>query len=377
MTTYQLRLHPYSYPFVTPFNTANGLYNQRTGFYISLKIASITAYSECAPLVGFSLETYEQCINLLQSRAPEFVQQFSTEPDDFYAWLHHTIDYASLRFALSVLYEDVYAQKNGLNFGERIRLNSPNRTAEIPLNAVFGQLPTQELIDQGMEKLALGFTCIKLKASELAIPSLITIMQIWLERYPNAKFRLDANGSWNPERCIQVLNNLASYNLPIEYVEQPIFPIAVNKIEALNRASPIPIAADEMLANAAVTDELIRSKAVDFLVIKPPIIGSIPEIIALIDKASEHNMLVVVTTLLDSGLNRHVHALLANYSLHKKPHYSLSHGLSTGAMLLQDLCKSPLVSNDTKWKITPIQSMGSLFNLSQIPKIQFEYSSNG
>jgi len=375
MATYQLSIHPFSYNFVKPFKTANNSFSSRTGFYIKLGAASITAYAECSPLLGFSSESLEESLAELIKIKTELLGNLNATAEPFYEWLHRSVSYASLRFALSILYEDLQAQLSGTTFGERLGLSNSDQTS-IALNAVFGLLPTQELFENGLSKLASGFSCIKLKAPEKSVPALIQTMQKWHKIFPNAKFRLDANGEWSAESCLQTLTDLAKTKLPIEYIEQPILPATVEQMAHLSAHSQIPIAADEMLVDSLISEQLIHNKAVDFLVIKPPIIGSIPEVMSLINKAAEQTIQVVITTLLDSGLNRNIHALIADYTKTKQPLFPLAHGLSTGSMLTIDLCKSPLSENGTHWKLTKLKSLGSLFKESLFPKSVYNYQSN-
>lgn len=371
MASNNLSIHPYSYAFAKPFKTANNTFSERKGFFLKLEVDSLAAYCECAPLPGFSPETIDSCLLMVKKNAQLIVSKSTQDSEIFYSWLHHTIEEPSLRFALSVLYEDLQAQRSGSLFGKRLKL--PTKELNVSLNAVFGLSPTNELIENGLKKLALGFQCIKLKAPEKSIPALIQVMNNWYQKYPKALFRLDANGEWNPKNCVSILNELAATSLPIEYVEQPFMPASVSQMKDLIEASPIPIAADEMLADSTTADLLIREKAIDFLVIKPPLIGSLKQVLALINNAVANNIQVVITTLLDSGLNRNIHALLAAYLIEKQPLFPLSHGLSTGDMLTVDLCQSSLTENAKDWQIKPFYSIASLFQPSAFPKASLKF----
>lgn len=366
MASNSLSIHPYSYKFIKPFKTANNAFSERKGFYLSLKVDDLTAYAECAPLPGFSPESLDSCLETTEKYAQQIADKTALTSEIFYNWLHPTIEEPSLRFALSVLHEDLEAQRNGSFFGEKLKLHV--KELNVPLNAVFGLVPTNELIAHGLNKLAIGYKCIKLKAPEKSIPALVEIMQIWHQKYPKALFRLDANGEWSPQNCVKILNELAATALPIEYVEQPFMPSTVSEMEKLVAVSPIPIAADEMLADSRTANTLIRNKAVDFLVVKPPLIGSLKQVLALIDNATAKKIQVVITTLLDSGLNRNIHAILAAYIVNKQPLFAISHGLSTGDILSTDLCQSSLTENATHWHVKPFTSIASLFLASAFPK---------
>jgi hypothetical protein len=59
--------------------------------------------------------------------------------------------------------------------------------------------------------------------------------------------------------------------------------------------------------------------------------------------------MVVISTLLDSAINRQLYARLAEYANRLSGMSELAHGLSTGKMLTQDLDEEPIGANGTQY----------------------------
>ncbi|MGI8759580.1 MAG: mandelate racemase/muconate lactonizing enzyme family protein [Acidimicrobiales bacterium] len=78
---------------------------------------------------------------------------------------------------------------------------------------------------------------------------------------PEVSLRLDANGAWDLDEALQVLNDVAPF--AIAAVEQPLPRGALGDLKALRRASPIPVMADESLVTLEDAEVLVAEEAVD------------------------------------------------------------------------------------------------------------------
>lgn len=83
---------------------------------------------------------------------------------------------------------------------------------------------------------------------------------------PDASLRLDANGAWNVDEALRVIETVAPFG--IASIEEPLRPGPVSDLKGLREASPIPIMADESLVSLADADALIREHAVDLFNIR-------------------------------------------------------------------------------------------------------------
>ena len=149
---------------------------------------------------------------------------------------------------------------------------------------------------------------------------------------PGVRLRIDANGGWDAVEALRRLRELAP--LGIELCEQPT-PDLIGL-----RESPIPVAADEMMAQDPDAS-LERAHAV---VLKPMALGGLLPAFSLAQRAVARGLQVIVTTSLEGAIGRAGAAHLAAAVLALGPQPAA--GLATGRLLAADLCPDPLAPRD-------------------------------
>lgn len=330
----KFKITPYQLPFMKPFITAEHQISHRNGYWINLEIKEERFYAELSPLPSFSKESLAEAIEQFHYTKEEFLMRMQHQPDVFYEWLHPLKLFASVEWVFSVLYEQYIAFKDAQPYGFRQKLNLFDST--VPINAVLGIASLEESEILIKKNYAQGIRVFKCKASEAHLQELIPLLAQLMGVFPDIQFRLDANGQWNPKNIHAITAELKSKHLPIEYIEQPLFPCSVNEFRLLQSLSLIDLAADEMLADAESASELIDKGAARVLVVKPGLVGSFQRNINLIHRATTHDIKVVISTLLDSAMNRELYALLAAYANYLSGDSERAHGLSTGSLLKED-----------------------------------------
>jgi hypothetical protein len=175
--------------------------------------------------------------------------------------------------------------------------------------------PIQKLGDQVAAILARfgSFATVKIKVAEAGQSQAEDIQRIKAVRalYPNAKLRLDANGNLSVEQALQLIRDLDSQEIPLEYFEQPVETIAELAEVKLTLAKdqiPVKIAADESVRK--VTDPLAvaQANAADILVLKVAPLGGISRSLEI---AREAGLPVVISSALDSSIGISMGAHLA------------------------------------------------------------------
>ncbi len=155
------------------------------------------------------------------------------------------------------------------------------------------------------------------------------------EIMPDAKIRIDVNGSWTVADAITALHTILADG-DIEYVEQPCATIEELR-ELKNRLDvPVLIAGDEIVRKSANPLEIELTGAIDILMLKVAPLGGIQKSLEI---ARVHALPVVVSSALDSavGISRGIH-LAASL-----PHLDYACGLGTGELLLDDVGSLPII----------------------------------
>jgi O-succinylbenzoate synthase len=197
--------------------------------------------------------------------------------------------------------------------------------------AVNGTIPA--LNDQGaLEKVVAsypGVTTFKVKVGTNLSEDLARINTIRSLR-PNAKIRIDANGSWKVDQAVSFLGSVGD----IEYVEQPC--ATIDELRELKKRIDVKIVGDEVLRKAKDPFAIDLSDAVDYLMLKVQPLGGIQRAHQL---AEHHKLPVVVSSALESAIG-------INYGLTLAASFAEMNfdcGLGTGSLLARNVAELPIV----------------------------------
>ena len=181
-------------------------------------------------------------------------------------------DWPALTFALETAVLDL------ANGGRRqLYANAFSQgSAALPINGLVWMGDAGFMREQIQQKLAAGYSCLKLKIGSLDFATeLAIIAEIRAVAGPGQlTLRVDANGAFAPAEAPRQLAQLAEFGL--HSIEQPIAAGQTAALAALCRTSPLPIALDEELIG--VTDPARQVALLDeirpaYIVLKPTLVG--------------------------------------------------------------------------------------------------------
>lgn len=375
-------LQAYRLAFRRPFVTAFGTLHHRSGWILRIQDAEgNSGFGEAAPLPGFGGGDPAQVERDLQHLLA-FAQTLSEAPPTphFLDQLLRTPEFTTLApsalAALDLALADLAARRAGLPLARWLRPQSTSTS--VPVNATIGGQSPADTADAAQRALAAGYRSIKLKLcgdDDLDLLRIAAVHAIlagetaparesqpdrakegkegrWDRarstaqeepRSPRGLLRLDANASWPLPRALRLLGRLAPYALSsplggrIEYIEQPT-PITgdpeadVAALLAITTASPIPIAADEILLDPRAAEMVLEQRAAALLILKPALLGGPSATMDLAQHARAAGLSSIVTTALDAAVGR-------QGALHLAAALGLTRpcGLATGGLLAQDL----------------------------------------
>jgi muconate cycloisomerase len=79
------------------------------------------------------------------------------------------------------------------------------------------------------------------------------------------RLRLDANEAWDPLTAVRMIRKLAAFD--IEFIEQPTTSESLSALAQIRAASPIAIAADQLVFTPANVFDVCRHQAADVIVL--------------------------------------------------------------------------------------------------------------
>ena len=147
---------------------------------------------------------------------------------------------------------------------------------------------------------------------------------------PNAKIRIDANGSWTVDQAASFLGSVGD----IEYVEQPC--ATIDELRELKKQADVKIVGDEVLRKAKDPFAIDLSAAVDYLMLKVQPLGGIKRAHQL---AEHHGLPVVISSALESAVGITYGLTLAASFEDMK----FDCGLATGSLLAKNVAELPIV----------------------------------
>ncbi|HEY9004556.1 MAG TPA: o-succinylbenzoate synthase [Ohtaekwangia sp.] len=316
--------------------TSRGLMRDKISWFIAVwddANPNLKGIGECGPLPGLSPDDrpdFEQVLqDVLNKLSSHSLQHFNTST------LQHLVPsgFPSIIFGLETALLDL---QNG---GKRLIFdNDFTKGKSIPINGLIWMGDLDFMLHQLSDKVAQGFTCIKMKVGGLNFDREMDVLEYMRKRFYREQLtiRLDANGAFKTDEVLFRLEELSRFK--IHSIEQPIKQ-GQPEMEELCRKSPIPIAFDEELigieGEEAKRKLLTRLKPA-YIILKPTLHGGLQSCREWISLAESAGIGWWITSALESsiGLNA-ICQFTANYPV------TLPQGLGTGA-IYEDNIPSPL-----------------------------------
>jgi len=319
---HQIEIRRYRLRLARPLRTAHGVLEVREGFLVLARDGDRTGRGDAAPLPEMGTESVQECLEALGAA------RFDALPRP-----------PAARSAVKQALLDLSAQEAAVPLA---RLLHPGAPLEVPASALLSAQTVSELAREAQRAVAEGFTTLKLKVGFDDDFARAAVVRDAVG--PRVKLRLDANGAWDAATALRKLRELAP--LGIELCEQPTPDLA-----GLER-SPVPIAADEMLA----VDPDAALQRAQFVVLKPSLLGGLDRAFELAQRAHHRGLGVIVTTALDSLVGRAgaIHLAAAVLALGPQP----GAGIATGGLLAEDLGPDPFVPAEGVVRIPQTPGLG-------------------
>jgi o-succinylbenzoate synthase len=292
-------------------------------------------------------------ISVIEGLSPDFIsiESFELKLSEICAEIESGLDnmsslenYPSIKFGFETAILDL---QNG---GKGIIFNNDFAKGEkkIPINGLIWMGDEQFLYEQVEQKLAEGFSTIKMKIGAIDFEQEIKILAAIRSKYSanQITLRVDANGAFTLQQARKVLDRLA--DLEIHSIEQPIEAGNWLEMKELCATTPIPIALDEELIGITKIQEkinLLDTIKPQYIILKPSLHGGISGTKDWIDLAESKNIPWWITSALESniGLNA-ICQLTAEYE------NNLPQGLGTGSLYTNNIESDLIVENGFIYK---------------------------
>ncbi|MDG1039704.1 MAG: o-succinylbenzoate synthase [Polaribacter sp.] len=315
VATYQ----KYILNFKRPSGTSRGVLKTKETWFIFLNNSKKLGIGECGILRGLSIDDrpdYEEKLKWVCRNVNNGLEYL----------LQNTIDFPSIQFGLEQAFISIESQNKFELFPSKFTQGN----ASIPINGLVWMGTKAFMKSQIKEKLASGFSCIKMKIGAIDFETEIDLLTSIRKEFSaqEIELRVDANGAFLPQNALEKLKRLS--DLEIHSIEQPIKQGQLEEMASLCEKTPLPIALDEELIG--VFSDLEKEKIIttikpQFIILKPSLIGGFKGSNQWITHAENNNVPWWITSALESNIGLSAIAQFTFMFQNKMPQ-----GLGTGSL---------------------------------------------
>ncbi len=336
--------------FKKPSGTSRGILYNKPSWILSVRLSNgLIALGECSVIPGLSPDfidehSYEKKLDELKKDVEsnwteqEFQLMSVFTSLKWTAFIQKWAMYPSMIFGIETLARDIFNGGKGLIFESAFT----RKERSIPINGLIWMGDESFMLEQMEEKLADGFSTIKMKVGAIEWKKEYALLEQLRRRFSSQELtlRVDANGAFTPESALPILTQLSE--LDVHSIEQPIQPGQLNAMSELCKHSPIGIALDEEMIGIHEPEQkevLLKMIAPQFIVLKPSLHGGMIGCSEWIQLAEENQIAWWMTSALESsiGLNA-IAQFTATFS------DLLPQGLGTGGLYTNNFDSSLVVS---------------------------------
>ncbi|MEC9399294.1 MAG: o-succinylbenzoate synthase [Myxococcota bacterium] len=350
-------------PFSKPFTTANQTFLERQVALVRIAAGGVYGYGEASPLPGFSSETYDQALAVLES-ASGVISDLecpgeAEEIPPLLAAIEGLESVPSARFALECALLDLVAKRKRTSIAQ---LLMPRGAAtDVAVNATIGAESVPACFAAALTAFEQGFTCFKLKVGGRPFDEDLARIKAVRDAIGDAStLRLDTNGSWQRQEAIENIARMRPFDIAL--IEQPVAADDFEGLALVRASAHVRIAADESVRSASDLERLLELDAVDCIVLKPMMLGGLLTTLKLQRHALERGVTTILTTSLESAVGRvaTLHLAAACQDLEGPC------GLATGALLSSDTHPAPPAAHGGKIPLPDGEGLGL------VPELSFE-----
>ncbi len=312
--------------------TSRGVLRTKETWFLLLEDNEKTGIGECGLFRGLSIDDKPNYEAKLQWVCKNINQELSF-------LLKELSEFPSIQFGL----EQAFLSLQSKNPFQLFSSNFSNGNDVIPINGLIWMGDKAFMQQQIKDKLAQGFTTIKMKIGAIDFETELALLQAIRKEFTakDIVLRVDANGAFTPKEALEKLYKLAA--LKLHSIEQPIRQGQWQEMALLCEQSPLPIALDEELIGVFSSEhkvKCIETIRPQFIILKPSLVGGFTgskEWISIAEKYQAGNW---ITSALESNVGLNAIAQWT-YTLNNP----LPQGLGTGSLFTNNFTSPLEVTN--------------------------------
>lgn len=305
--------------FKRPSGTSRGVLTEKETWFIILEENGKKGIGECGILRTLSIDD-----------CPDYEAKLKWTCENIhlgkdFLW-EALLEFPSIQFGVEQAFLSLESENPFVLFPSEF--TSGNQS--IPINGLVWMGDEGFMKQQIEEKLATGYTCIKLKIGAIDFNKELDLLQYIRSHFDEKtiEIRVDANGAFSTEEALHKLQQLATFRL--HSIEQPIKAGNWEAMATLCQNTPLPIALDEELIGIFTYEEkerLLQTTKPQYIILKPSLVGGFKSSHEWIALAEKYQIGWWITSALESNIG--LNAIAQWTFTLKNP---MPQGLGTGAL---------------------------------------------
>ena len=328
--------HKYILNFKQPSGTSRGILTDKETWFIILENDGKKGIGECGILRGLSIDDrpdYEEKLQWTCQNIHLGEQKLWEE----------LIEFPSIQFGIETAFLSLKSENPFVLFPS----NFTKSTKSISVNGLVWMGNEAFMKAQIEDKIAQGFTCIKLKIGAIDFDKELDLLRFIRAGFDDKtiEIRVDANGAFDENEALHKIKQITSFKL--HSIEQPIKKNHTDMMSVLCKSTTIPIALDEELIGVFSTEEkerLLQKIMPQYIVLKPSFVGGFRGTLEWISLAEKLNIGWWITSALESnvGLNAIAQFTFLQNNL-------MAQGLGTGSLYTNNFDCPLTISEGQLW----------------------------
>ena len=328
--------HKYILDFKRPSGTSRGVMTEKETWFIVLEQDGKKGIGECGILRGLSIDDRPDYEDKLQWTC----HNIHLGKDQLWQAL---LEFPSIQFGVEMAFQSLESENPFLLFPS----DFTNGIKSILINGLVWMGEESFMKQQIEEKLAQGFTCIKLKIGAIDFDKELQLLRFIREHFTpeQVEIRVDANGAFDIDLALNKLLQLSEFKL--HSIEQPIQKNHTDRMAELCKTTPFPIALDEELIGVftlAEKEQLLQKIKPQYIILKPSFVGGFRGTQEWISLAEKHEIGWWITSALESNIGLNA---IAQWTFLQ--HNVMPQGLGTGALYTNNFDCPLEVSEGQLW----------------------------
>ena len=328
--------HKYMLEFKRPSGTSRGIMTEKETWFIVLEENGKKGIGECGILRGLSADDRDDYEEKLK-----WVCQ-NIHLGETVLW-EKLLEFPSIQFGIEMAFLSLKSENPYLLFPSDFTNNSKS----IAINGLVWMGEEAFMKEQIEEKLAQGFTCIKLKIGAIDFEKELQLLHFIRSHFSEKQIeiRVDANGAFSLGEALDKMNQLSGFKL--HSIEQPIQKNNTDRMAELCKTTPFPIALDEELIGVFSLEKkeaLLQKIMPQYIILKPSFVGGFRGTQEWISLAEKYNIGWWITSALESNIGLNA---IAQWTFLQNS--DMPQGLGTGALYTNNFDCPLEVLNGQLW----------------------------